>query len=150
MSFKFLLSILFASTAFAGEKSPPFFMAVTGRVCDANAKCERFLGDSGNYQVDLTTLENGDTTGALEVSYEIEGVRVTHTVHLSSYLNSGKVDREIFIEIKNSKNKLSAMNVTLKVDSFEQIPWLSPSGAAFTSKRKTIYPEIVIGPLVRK
>ncbi len=121
------------------KNSEPFFMAITGRVCSVNGKCERYSGDSGNFTVNLT-----DGKGRLEFTYEIEGVKVTNTVSLS--YRSEEI--ELYIELENDSTSLSKSSSSILVPSIEKFYWSNTSGVGFKIGDVTVYPEVVVGPAV--
>jgi hypothetical protein len=143
--FSALLLSIVTSTAFAAEMSAPFFIAVTGRVCDSQNKCQRYNGDRGNVQVELHNASGG-SSGTFEISYEIEGVKVVNKISLSTYEFNGELQTEVYVQISNSTSKLSTSGVSLKITSVEQMPWFSPDGSGFLANGKTVFPEIAIGP----
>ena len=129
--------IFSTSFTFASENSDPFFLTITGRVCDQNGQCSRYNGDSGNFVIVLN-----DNTGTMEMVYEIEGVTVTNRVHLDVRTD----ETEVYIEIENGNDPLSNVGSSTLVPSLSELYWSSLFGAPFQSGDLTIYPGLVIGP----
>lgn len=141
-----VLGILLTFSAYAADQSEPIFLQVTGRVCEQTGKCQRYNGDSGNFQVELSKNQNG-LSGEMTLSYEIEGVMITNSVFVSKYEFNGKLQTEVYLEIKNSLSDLSKTGVSVVVNSLSQLNWLSPTGAVFEVNGKKVIPELVLGPV---
>ncbi len=144
----FILAILLSSNSFAAERSDPFFLMVTGRVCDSAGACQRYNGGSGNYQIDLTTNAQGKS-GEMKITYEIEGVSVTNSLNLYVREFNGESQTELYIEIQNSTDSSSASGVSVLAKSLRELNMISPNGVAFEANGYTITPELVIGPYVQ-
>ena len=144
----FLLATLIPILSYAVEKSDPFFLAVTGRVCDSAGKCQRYNGDSGNFQIDMTSTGQ-KSTGEMKITCEIEGVTVTNSFNLNVRNFNGEPQTEIYIEIKNSVNNLSATGVSVVAKTLGDLNMISPSGAVFEANNYKITPELVVGPSVK-
>lgn len=143
-----MLTVVLYSTAYASELSDPFFIAITGKVCEQNGQCQRYNGESGNYQVELQKTADG-LSGAITITYEIEGITVNNLIQVSKYKFHGKLQTEMYIELKNSMSDLSKIGISVLVDSLLQLNWMSPTGVTFQANGKKIIPELVIGPVVK-
>ncbi|MCB0412485.1 MAG: hypothetical protein KDD22_08165 [Bdellovibrionales bacterium] len=147
--FYIFLILTLSTVASANEKSEPFFLAITGRVCDEAGKCLRYHGDSGNFQIDLNDGDSKGKNGDMTISYEIEGVTVTNSFNLSVRDFNGSPQTELYIEIKNSTDVSSATGLSVITRSLTELNYFSQNGVAFEANGYKIIPELIVSPAVK-
>ncbi len=74
------IAALLSCSVYAADQSDPFYLAITGQVCEQIGKCQRYNGAAGNFQVGLKKDQAGNS-GGMTISYEIEGVTITCAGH---------------------------------------------------------------------